>query len=93
MGLEQQQAVKVWVKANLIAQETGVPLTHRLVESVLGKELPASYRQATRDWQVGQMGLGGVAEAKECVATGAPCECGAALRGNLRGNPNEGRGM
>ncbi len=45
MGLEQQQAVKVWVKANLIAQETGVPLTHRLVESVLGKELPASYRQ------------------------------------------------
>ncbi|GLC40892.1 hypothetical protein PLESTB_000011800 [Pleodorina starrii] len=51
VGLEQQQAVKVWVKANLIAQETGVPLTHRLVESVLGKELPASYRQATRDWQ------------------------------------------
>ncbi|GIL79511.1 hypothetical protein Vretimale_18344 [Volvox reticuliferus] len=51
VGLEQQQAVKVWVKANLIAQETGVPLTHRLVESVLGKELPASYRQATREWQ------------------------------------------
>ncbi|EFJ45937.1 hypothetical protein VOLCADRAFT_118198 [Volvox carteri f. nagariensis] len=51
VGLEQQQAVKVWVKANLIAQETGVPLTHRLVESVLGKELPASYRQAARDWQ------------------------------------------
>ncbi|PNH06874.1 hypothetical protein TSOC_006721 [Tetrabaena socialis] len=52
VGLEQQQAVKVWVKANLIAQETGVPLTHRLVESVLGKELPATYRQAARDWQV-----------------------------------------
>ncbi|KAG2486023.1 hypothetical protein HYH03_015336 [Edaphochlamys debaryana] len=51
VGLDQQQAVKVWVKANLIAQETGVPLTHRLVESVLGKELPTSYRQATRDWQ------------------------------------------
>lgn len=31
VGLEQQQAIKVWVKANLIAQETGVPLTHRLV--------------------------------------------------------------
>ncbi|GFR51685.1 hypothetical protein Agub_g14128 [Astrephomene gubernaculifera] len=51
VGLEQQQAIKVWVKANLIATETGVPLTHRLVEAVLGKELPASYRQATRDWQ------------------------------------------
>lgn len=50
VGLDQQQAVKVWVKANLIAQETNAPLTHRLVESVLGKELPATYRQAARDW-------------------------------------------
>lgn len=50
VGLDQQQAVKVWVKASLIAQETNVPLTHRLVESVLGKELSSSYRQAARDW-------------------------------------------
>lgn len=51
VGLEPRKAIKTWVKANLIAQETGVPLTHRLVESVLSKDLPESYRAACADWQ------------------------------------------
>ncbi|GFR43698.1 hypothetical protein Agub_g4808 [Astrephomene gubernaculifera] len=51
VGLEPRKAIKTWVKANLISQETGVPLTHRLVESVLSKDLPASYRAACSDWR------------------------------------------
>jgi hypothetical protein len=51
VGLEPRKAIKTWVKANLISMETGVPLTHRLVESVLGKDLPDSYRAACADWR------------------------------------------
>ncbi len=51
MGLEPHKAIKTWVKANLISMETGVPLTHRLVESVLGKDIPDSYRAACADWR------------------------------------------
>ncbi|GIL70516.1 hypothetical protein Vretimale_3641 [Volvox reticuliferus] len=51
VGLEPHKAIKTWVKANLISQETGVPLTHRLVESVLSKEIPESYRAACADWR------------------------------------------
>lgn len=50
VGLEPRKAIKTWVKANLISQETGVPLTHRLVESVLSKNIPESYRAACADW-------------------------------------------
>eukprot|EP00198_Chlamydomonas_reinhardtii_P005034 XP_001694370.1 predicted protein [Chlamydomonas reinhardtii] len=51
VGLEQAEAIEVWSKATKISQDTNTPLTHRLVESVLGKELPTTYRQVTRDWQ------------------------------------------
>ncbi|KAG2452376.1 hypothetical protein HYH02_002622 [Chlamydomonas schloesseri] len=51
VGLEQAEAIKVWTKATTISLEKNIPLTHRLVESVLGKELPTTYRQVTRDWQ------------------------------------------
>ncbi|KAG2426493.1 hypothetical protein HXX76_011722 [Chlamydomonas incerta] len=51
VGLEQSEAIKVWGKATQISQDTNTQLTHRLVESVLGKELPTTYRQVTRDWQ------------------------------------------
>ncbi|MEW5296895.1 MAG: hypothetical protein WDW36_000142 [Sanguina aurantia] len=47
VSLDFEQAVEIWSKANLIAEETGEPVTHKLIQELLGKQEPSHHASSS----------------------------------------------